>query len=490
MSDRYANEDASLRRHAARGTLVNAAFLVGTNAINLLRGFLLAAFLTRADYGVWGILVVSLGTIAMLKQVGVGDRYIQQDDGDPEDAFATAFTIEVLLTAVMMCVLAALLPVIELVYGRDGLILPGLAVVAILPAGALQAPLWIHYRRMAFVRQRVLQAIDPLVGLAVGVGLAIAGAGYWAIVGAVLSGAWATAIAAVVTSPYRLRLRWEPGALRRYASFSWPLLVGTVSGLVIAQSAVLATEAAVGVAAVGAMTLASQVSQFADRVDAVVTGTLYPAICAVRDRVDVLQESFVKSNRLALIWALPFGAGLALFASDLVEFGIGEQWRPAVVVMQIYGLTAAVNQAGFNWSAYFRARGDTRPLAVSAVVAAIVFLATGVPLVFAFGLPGLAAGIAAQAGALLVVRGFYLARLFEGFGLLAQLARAVAPTVPAALAVLAVRVAEPGARSIGVAVAELALYVLVVAGATWAFERPLLREALGYLRRAAPAAAR
>ena len=39
------------------------------------------------------------------------------------------------------------------------------------------------------------------------------------------------------------------------------------------------------------------------------TNTLYPAICAVRDRKDVLFEAFVKSNRLALMWALPFGFG-------------------------------------------------------------------------------------------------------------------------------------------------------------------------------------
>ena len=42
---------------------------------------------------------------------------------------------------------------------------------------------------------------------------------------------------------------------------------------------------------------------------------MYPAICAVQDRLELLRESFVKSNRLALMWAMPFGVGIALFAA-------------------------------------------------------------------------------------------------------------------------------------------------------------------------------
>jgi hypothetical protein len=66
-------------------------------------------------------------------------------------------------------------------------------------------------------------------------------------------------------------------------------------------------------------------------------------------------------------------------------------------------------------------------------------------------------------------------------------ARAIAPTVPAVLAVLGVR-ALVGDGSLAVAVAELALYVAVTVVATWAFERRLVREVLGYLRGGSAAA--
>jgi O-antigen/teichoic acid export membrane protein len=58
--------------------------------------------------------------------------------------------------------------------------------------------------------------------------------------------------AIVATSPYPLRFRWERSALGEYTSFSWPLFVAGLAGLVIAQSATLVSEFSLGLAGVGA----------------------------------------------------------------------------------------------------------------------------------------------------------------------------------------------------------------------------------------------
>jgi hypothetical protein len=42
-----------LRTRAARGTLINAAFSIGAGVLALLKGFILAGFLSRTDYGAW-----------------------------------------------------------------------------------------------------------------------------------------------------------------------------------------------------------------------------------------------------------------------------------------------------------------------------------------------------------------------------------------------------------------------------------------------------
>jgi len=92
----------SLRSLAARGTLVNSGFTVAFSALSLLKGFILAAFLSRSDYGVWGIVVVSVGTLVWLKQVGIGDKYVQQDEDDQEAAFQKAFTLELGFTTILV----------------------------------------------------------------------------------------------------------------------------------------------------------------------------------------------------------------------------------------------------------------------------------------------------------------------------------------------------------------------------------------------------
>jgi O-antigen/teichoic acid export membrane protein len=440
---RFDVRDGGLRRHTARGTVVNAAFLTGVSALGLLKGLVVAAFLTRADYGVWGILLVGLGTLAWLKEVGISDKYVQQAEGDQEQAFHKAFTLELMFSGALFVLMLACVPLLAMIYNQPSIVAPGLVLALIVPAISFQIPLAVFYRRMQFVRQRLLQAFDPIVAFVLTIGLAIAGAGYWSFVIGAVAGAWAAAIAAWRACPYPLR---------------------------------------VGLAGVGAIALAANIIQFAQRVDFIVTGTLYPAICAVRDRTELLFESFLKSNRLAVMWGMPFGLALALFGSDLIEFGIGERWRPALFLIQVFGVAAAVNQVGFNWDAYYRARGDTRPIAIVHLSAAAVFIAACIPLTAAEGLDGFALAMAASTLALLVGRGFFLSRLFKGFNMAQHMARALAPSVPAVGAVLLVRLAESGDRTLGLALGELALYLAVTAAATWVFERTLLREVLGYLR--------
>ena len=482
----------TLREHTARGTLINTAFMTGLSLLALVRGFVLAAFLTRDDYGVFGILTVSLGTLLWLKQAGIGDKYIQQDDPDQEAAFQKAFTLELLSTAIVVGVLLLALPGFCLLYDEWKLFAPGLVIVlGILPLNALRAPVWIFYRRMDFFRERVLQAIEPIVTFVAAVALAVAGLGYWALILGYLAGTLAATAVTVIASPYRLGLRFDGPTLRSYWTFSWPLFLASGSGIIIAQSGVIAVDAHLGLAAVGVLALAANITQLTNRVDQLVTGSLYPAICSVANRVDLLYESFVKSNRLALMWAVPFGIGLALYAKDLVEYGIGDEWLPAVGLLQASGLIAAVHHIGFNWDAYFRARGETKPIAVAGVVAALVFVGVGIPLILAYDLRGFALGVAVQSLAHVAVRAFYLRRLFEGFSYLRHALRAVLPTIPAAAAVLALRASDILDRSLGVALAELALYLAITVAATWILERPLLREMHGYMTgaRRRPAAA-
>ena len=470
----------SLRTRAARGTVINAAFMVLLQTIGLLKGFIIAAFLTRSEYGVWGILVITIGTLGWLKDVGISDKYVQQDEHDQEVAYQKAFTIDLISNAGLFLLVLVALPLFALAYGDWKLVIPGLVINATLLGQSLKTPSWIFYREMRYGRQRLLDAVDPLVSFAVTIGLAIAGLGYWALVLGFFAGVYAGAIAAVIASPYPIALRFDRRTGREYFGFSWPLIVASSSGILVPQVGMLVATRKLGLGAAGVLSLAGTVGVYTNKIDELVTWTLYPAICRVKDRTELLFEAFVKSNRLALMWGVPFGVGIALFAPDLVHFGIGDRWRPAIGLLEIFGLVAAVNHIGFNWMSFFGARGNTRPMAVFGPVVLLAFLVFAVPLLLLYGLMGFGAGMAAMTLVALGVRSYYLTKLFPGFQMLVHAMRAIAPTVPAAAVTLALRAAAP-ARSLAWALTELAVYLLVTVVATWLLERDLLREAVGYV---------
>jgi len=473
---------SGLRILAARGTLVNAAFLVGVNTLNLLRGFLVAAFLTTAQYGVWGVVLVVIYTLMFLRQVGIGEKYIQQDEPDQELAFRKAMTFELALAGAVLVVGVALVPALAAIFHEPAIIAPTLVALLMVPAQALQAPLWIFYRDMDFVRQRKLQILDPLTGFVIAVALLIAGWDYWALIVGVVAGAWVGAFVSLRASPYRFAWTWDRPTLRSYLSFSWPLFLASMSGIVVGQGLLIVGEAKLGLAGVGIIALASTISQYSDRADQAISQTIYPTICAVKDRADLLYEAFMKSNRLALMWGAPFGLGLALFADDLVQFGIGERWRPGVALMQAIGVAVAIHQIGFNWDAFYRARADTKPIAVASGLSISAFLLIALPLLATEGLRGLALATLLVEGVQFAIRMYFLRRLFPDFRFLRHAARALLPSLPAVALVVVLRltVGEEGTRL--AALTMFALYVVTTLVATALIERKLLREMLDYLR--------
>jgi O-antigen/teichoic acid export membrane protein len=321
-----------------------------------------------------------------------------------------------------------------------------------------------------------------VVTFCVTIPLAATGVGVWSLVLGPAVGNTVAVVAALAVCPYRLRLRFDRSARARYFSFSWPVFATTAALLLVGQGQLLAFTLKGRLAAAGYITLAVTLTRYADRADQIIATTIYPAICVVRDRVSTLREIFVSSNRVALMWVLPFCAGFVLFAPDLVRFGLGEKWRPAVLLLQGLAGAAAIQQLGYNWFSFYRARGDSGRQAVEAAVMSAGFLALSVPGLFLWGPWGFIGGRLATAVLVLFVRRHYV-RALLGLELLALGVRGSAPVLAATGLVLLVRgLAWSGSRSLAQALVELVLFLGATALLTWAAERTLLRNLLGQLR--------
>jgi O-antigen/teichoic acid export membrane protein len=469
---------AELRRRTVRGALVNALFLGGADALILAQGLIVTVLLGPRSIGLYGIVTTTAVTVAALRRVGIDEAFVQQREGDQEAEFQRAFTLELTVGAAFSLVLLCAAPIVSLAYG-DGQLLALTAAVAYLPtAFALQAPTWIFFRRMDFVRVRLLQALVPVLTFCATVPLAALGVGVWSLVIGPAVGNAVAVIAGIAVSPYRLALRFDREARDRYFRFSWPVFVAAASLLLVSQGQMLAFTLHGRLLAAGYITLAVTLTRYADRADQIIATTIYPAICVVRDQIGTLREIFVTSNRVALIWVLPFCAGFILFAPDLVHFVLGDKWRPAILLLQGLAGTAAIQQLGYNWFSFYRARGDSSRQAVEAAVSAVAFLALAVPGLFAWGSWGFIGGRLAGAVLVLGVRRHYVRRLL-GLELLTVAVRGAAPLVVSTLAVLVLRaLVWTGPRSVAQAVTEIVVFLGVTAALTWLTEQRMVRELL------------
>lgn len=473
----------SLRRHAARGTLVNSCFQIGLYGLGTVERLAVAAWLTPGQYGFWGILLAAVIALMWIKNAGISDKYVQQSEPDQALAFQKAFTIELCLSLAFFVLAALALPLYALAYGRPQMIVPGIILAISVPLTAFEAPAWIPYRRMQYARQRFLSSVDPVVTSLSSVALVAAGLGYWGLVVGAIGGSLAGALVCVATSPYRIRLRIDRSTIRDYVSFSWPLVAFSLCGFIILQGSLLVANRAVGLAGIGAIGMAANVAGLADGVDGIVSQTIYPAVCAVARRRELLAEAFVKSNRIALMWAMPVTVGIALFAGDLVHFVLGDRWHPAIGLFAAVTLSCGFGQVGFNWAVFLRAVNNTRPIFKARLVQLVVFLVVAVPAILALGLTGYAIGFAAMTLSQVVMRGYYMRRLFGGFNAFRQLIRGVLPTIPPVAVLLLARTVLGGHRSATQVAVELILYSLTAVASTIVLERSLVREMADYLRR-------
>ena len=102
----------------AGGTIVNTIYLLSVNGLTIVQGLLLAGLLGTGEYGLWGLLAISFGTLFALAAIGLDDKYIQQDHPDQQAAFEIAFTLQSMLCGVFTLIALVAVPLFSLLYAQ------------------------------------------------------------------------------------------------------------------------------------------------------------------------------------------------------------------------------------------------------------------------------------------------------------------------------------------------------------------------------------
>jgi O-antigen/teichoic acid export membrane protein len=378
-------KEKTIRGGAARLASQVASLAMRTGAI-----VVLARLLDPKDFGLVGMVTAFTGAMTFFRDFGLSAAAVQRSD-ITADQHSTLFWINVLFGAVLALVTLAAAPAIAAFYGEPRLIW----VAAALGTAFLFNAVGIQHSALLQRQMRfTAMAVIGVVSLAVGTGIAIAGAaigyGYWALV--------ANSVTAplVASVGFWLATGWVPGMPRRNAGIRSMMHFGgtlTLNG-VIAYIAFNADKVMIGrflgVDAIGLYGRGYQlISIPSDNLNSAVGEVAFSALSRLQNDAARLRSYFLKGFSFVLGLTLPITIACALFADDVVLVLLGPKWRAATEIVRLLAPTiaalAVMNPMG--WLIYSLGL-VRRSLAISLVFAPIMIL--GCVLGLRYGAAGVA----------------------------------------------------------------------------------------------------
>jgi O-antigen/teichoic acid export membrane protein len=304
---------------------------------------LIARILVPADYGVMALAGVFIGTANMLAELGLGRAIIQFRDLDRREldtcfwltmSFATIAFAVLFLGASMIARwfevprLADVLPVLALG--------PPLTACSVVSDGLLR-------KRLALDRVSQAEIIGGGVALPVMLCCALAGYGVWALVIGSLVNSAVRSLAIFAFAPWRPGLRIGGERAKEMLRFSLTTLGANILWVLGEQADVLVIGKITGQVTVGLYSMAKQLALLpGHKISTVVNMLSSPMMAELQTNVDAMRAAFYRTVRLTGAIALPTSAGMALVAGELVAVVLGPKWSPAVPILRLLCLYAAV----------------------------------------------------------------------------------------------------------------------------------------------------
>jgi PST family polysaccharide transporter len=329
------------------GNALKWAFLMnsGRRVTATVFTFLLAALLGPHAFGIVAMALIYVAFARMLNEQGFTTAIIQREDLEPEH-LDSAFWLNLVWCTFLAALLALssgwwadvndapqLEPVVLVL--SSVLLLEGLSIV----------PQAVMERAMEFKKLAVRMNVAILLGGLVGVPLALAGAGVWALVAQQLVGDVVLCALLWAMSGWRPRLRFSRRHARDLLGFSFGVFAANVAGFVNRRADALLLGLFFGPAAVGLYRLADRI------VDVVLDVTMrpvavvsLPVLSRLQAEPERLRAAVTTCLRTTLIATVPVMA-LVFATSDELMAALGSDWVPAaegLALLTLVGIGKAI----------------------------------------------------------------------------------------------------------------------------------------------------
>lgn len=386
----------SLRSEARSAVLWSAAEKWGTRGATLVVFAILARVLAPEDFGTVAAATLVLGIAGLLVDAGFGKYLIQARTVDAvttSTVFWVSTGVSVLCAAV--CVAVAT-PLADVFSAPDlPLVLRALALTIVANALAV-VPAALMQRELQFRPLAMRRLWATLASAVAGVGLALAGAGVWALVAQALVAAFVGSAVLYAATPWRPSRQFSRAAAREAFSFGSSMLGIEALTMVGRNGDNLLIGVVLGAKALGYYVVAYRILVILLDVLTSVTGAVaLPLFTRVRDDPPRLHAAFLTVIRAGSGLALPIFAGLLVVAPRLLPLLFGDEWTRSVPVMQWLTVAGLVQALTYFDRSLLLAVGKVRlELVVTtiATVGNVVAFAVAVP----YGITAVAAAYAVR----------------------------------------------------------------------------------------------
>jgi PST family polysaccharide transporter len=370
--------------------MANATGQGGQLFLTLCYNALLARLISPHDFGLVAMALVATSFLQVFKDAGLSTATIQREDITNAQV-SNLFWINVAAGTVAMLAMAGVAPLIAWFFKQPGLIDASLALsTSFLMEGLVVQHVAILNRQMRF---KVLAAVElscTAGGFAVGIGMALAGFGYWSLVGAALS-TGAFRVASVWTlSRWRPRRPVRGSGTRKLVRFGADL---TMVGLVYSLSRncdTLLVGRYLGSDALGLYSRATVLlMRPLERAIAPIYAVIVPALSRLQNEPVRYRSAFVCVYEGLAIAAFILSALLFPLSDLLVEVILGADWRAAVPIFAALTLALIYMSLAVSTSWLCTSQGRGRDLLLIACIGAVIMITA-----FLAGLPFGPAGVA------------------------------------------------------------------------------------------------
>ena len=341
-----------LKERTIRGGFAKVCAQAATFLLRVGSMMVLARLLEPKDFGLVGMVTALTGILNLFRDFGLSTATVQRVHVT-EEQISTLFWINLLVGAILGLLAVGIAPVVVVFYHEPRLF----GVTAVLATGFLFNAAGVQHsailqRHMRITALAMIDIISLVVSTAVGVGMAVSGYGYWALV------VMTVTLPFVTTVCLWLSASWIPGRPRKQLGIRSMIRFGstiTLNGVVMYVAynfEKILLGRFWGAETIGIYGRAYQLINIpTDNLNSAVGGVAFPALSQLQDDANRFKVYFLKGYSFVLALTVPITIVCALFANDLIFILLGPKWTSVATIFRLLAPTililAMINPLGW-----------------------------------------------------------------------------------------------------------------------------------------------